>query len=440
MQNTNKGFISIILAIVVAALVGGGISYYYNTQKLGQKIPVVVADFETTLASKISSSATSMELTSASTTAGSNLSGYLCFTIETEYVCGTASTTNPVYIESMIRGIDPIDGDLEVASLKEEHRRGSSVKITNHPQLTILTRIMSGDETYPNALTYDASVVVNAASATNTIPNLQYVNTVATSGAAFANYDTTGIVRLATSSQLTIGTATSSAGEYLVVPSELVHASSSAKALIPISRTTGKIDQGWLDLTESFTFTGATAFASSTFNKTLQVTGTSTFATSTITNLNVLATSTLTGTTTFGAIPILPSATPTTDYQVTSKAYVDDKALLYFEVNPATAGATTSNNSSGWVDWDLGSIISSAKAVEIFIAGRPDNAADDKAGVRYNGSSISRMYPADVFGTAGEGWNLTLIVPTNATTVVETYGTPTSWAEGYKFTVLGYWR
>ena len=139
-----KGINSIAILIAVTALVvvvGVGFFLKQQQDKLGANIPVTVAIFETTLATKISSSATSMTLTSGEDKSGDDLSGYICFTIDAgsaaseEFVCGTVVATA---VSSMIRGIDPIDGDLEVTALKKKHRRGASVKITNYPQLGII--------------------------------------------------------------------------------------------------------------------------------------------------------------------------------------------------------------------------------------------------------------------------------------------------------------
>lgn len=127
-------------------------------------IPVTVATFQTSLQASITASATSMTLVSGTNAAGNSLSGYTCFNIDegtsiAEFVCGQASGTA---ITSMIRGIDPVDGDLEVTALKKAHRRGASVKITNYPSLGILSRILNGNEQLPSAITYASGVTPTA--------------------------------------------------------------------------------------------------------------------------------------------------------------------------------------------------------------------------------------------------------------------------------------
>lgn len=235
---------------------------------LGAAIPIATARFETSLASGIASTDTSMTLTTASTTAGASISGYYCFTIDegttsSEFVCGTASG---ITISSMLRGIDPIDGDLEVTALKKSHRRGASVKVTDFPVLGIISRIVNGDETLPNILQYSTSSATSTQG--NNIFNLAsvgYVNSVASSGAANAFFGTVGLVDLATTSQALLGTATSGASIYLAVPNVLVKATSSALSVssgtIPIARKHGTgasttIESGFIDTQADYSYSG----------------------------------------------------------------------------------------------------------------------------------------------------------------------------------------
>ncbi len=388
-----KGFITIIASLLILAIGSAGLIAYIQgseervkkeLMEMGATIPVTVAIFETSLAVKISSSATTMTLTSASTTAGDDLSGYLCFAIDEgsaseEFVCGTASSTK---IVSMIRGIDPVDGDLEVSSLKKAHRRGSSVKITNHPGLAIISRIINGDETFPNRLSYTATNTYTAGS--SQIPDVNYVDRVATSGAAMASESVAGLVEIATYTELTIHSATGSTAAILMIPNEFVSSTSTASSTIVISESDGNIAQGYFDLEEDWTFAGTVISTYTTTTEdigasstTIPVVSTSdypssgtilieseaiTYATTNATNFGgavrgVLGTSasihttstevenysffvtagntsisgdaylsgnTYLATTTFSVIPTLPSATPTASYDASSKAYIDE--------------------------------------------------------------------------------------------------------------------
>ena len=228
----------------------------YALSRLGATIPTVVALFETTLASKITSSATSMTLTSGTDKSGDSLSGYLCFVIDEgsaseEFVCGTASGTS---VSSMIRGIDPVDGDEEVSSLKKEHRRGASVKISNYPQLGIISRIINGDETLPNKLTYASQPTI---SSDQDLATKKYADDLAIAGAPDITTSVKGIAELATTAETLIGTSTGSTGAFLVVPNSLFNQTSSAANLVPVTDTDGKLGQDFIDLTEAWSFTGA---------------------------------------------------------------------------------------------------------------------------------------------------------------------------------------
>lgn len=270
----NKGFSIVIATLLIASSFIGGILGYQiyrkvSQQQLGATIPKVVAVFETTLASKISSSATSMTLTSGTDKAGNSISGYMCFVLDEgtaseEFVCGTASSTS---VTGMIRGIDPVDGDLEVSSLKKEHRRGASVKVTNYPQLAIISRVLNGDETLPNPLEYDSSVTTSTLAGNNQyVASVDYVNNVALFGAPDADLDTKGIVEIPTRSEVASG-ATHGSGDtsaYMCLPTDYAATSSSATTTIPITLSNGKLDQSFIDTSQDFNFTGRVTIATST--------------------------------------------------------------------------------------------------------------------------------------------------------------------------------
>ena len=167
-KKVEKGSIviaGIILGIIVVITTGIIAIDIVNTVKMpryGTEIPQVVALFETTLATEISSSATStMTLTSGTTDDGTELSGYYGFIINEgesneEFVLATCSSTA---CTDLTRGISVITGNTNIATLQHSHRRGASVKITNHPILAILARIMNGDETFPNIISYATSTL-----------------------------------------------------------------------------------------------------------------------------------------------------------------------------------------------------------------------------------------------------------------------------------------
>ena len=190
-------------------------------QNVGATVPIVVAVFQTSLQASITASATSMTLVSGTDKAGNSLSGYQCFNIDEgtaveEFVCGTVSGTA---VSSMLRGIDPVDGDLEVTALKKAHRRGASVKITNYPSLAIVSRIINGTETIPNAIKYASGV---APSTADDLTDKAYVDAVAVAGAPDASTTVKGIGEEATLAEIDAATAAGgTAARLFINPSTL---------------------------------------------------------------------------------------------------------------------------------------------------------------------------------------------------------------------------
>ncbi len=308
-----------IVALALAAAIGIGAS---APAQFGASIPVVVTSFETSLATGITSSDTSMTLVKGTDDAGTSLSGYMCFTLDVnttsqEIVCGTVSATA---VTSMLRGIDPQDGDLEVSALKFSHRRGATVKITDAPSLQIISRILNGTETFPNAVSYAAGVASSTLTGQN-LASVNYVNGVAFAGAPNGSLTVKGIFEEATKAQTAAGTATDGTGADLIAPNAYFNATQSATTTVPVTGVLGKLSQAFLDLTENFTFTGGLRSSSSTISGTLALS----------------ATSTVTGNTTFSTTPTITNV-PTTGTQATNKTYVDGLTSIY---SASTGGRQT---------------------------------------------------------------------------------------------------
>ncbi len=148
-------------------------------------IPKTSAHFSTTLSAAISSTDTTMVLVSAADRAGNALSGLYGFVLDRgsaseEFVLGTVSGTT---VTISTRGLDPQDGKTQRSSLQQPHRRGATVELTDYPLLAILARLLNGDETIPNKLSYASHPSVTSA---QDIPDKQYVDTL---GTGHATYD-----------------------------------------------------------------------------------------------------------------------------------------------------------------------------------------------------------------------------------------------------------
>lgn len=308
-------------------------SLFFNIKPIdtavGSTIPTPVAQFQTSLASSIGANDTSMTLVSATDKSGTSLaSSTYGFIIDEgtgsdEFVLanctGTACT-------GMTRGISVTTGTTSVASLKKAHRRGASVKITDAPLLLILARINSGLDGFPNKLKYDTTPTLTSAgdiaykdyvdtagasstnyanstfiklagsqtvTSTNTWSNTQtfstspvipsptngtdaankaYIDAAAIAGGVIANNTTTGIQRVATSTQIATGYSSSTA---YAIPSSLASSTASTTSIVVATKSsTGKIDPTFLNgSSESYTFNGTTTVATSTYVGSWQIFG-----------------------------------------------------------------------------------------------------------------------------------------------------------------------
>jgi LysM repeat protein len=155
---------------------------------LGANLPIVVADFDDSLASRITSSASSLTLTRGTVPGtGTALSGLYGFRIDDEYMTATCVSTACTIVA---RGLSPVDGSTEVSALKAEHRRGAVVKISNFPQLALITRMLNGQDSIPGNI-YSSSTTYIPPSAAY-FASKYYVDSVGAGGFTAANVSSTG--------------------------------------------------------------------------------------------------------------------------------------------------------------------------------------------------------------------------------------------------------
>lgn len=162
---------------------------------------------------------------------------------------------------------------------------------------------LESTETIPGQKTFTLSPIVPTPSSSNLTyaANVEYVNDVATSGAANASETIKGIGELATKAEAAAGTSAGGTSARLLLPASMATTTPTATTSVPVTNASGKLSQSFLDLTASFTFSGTT-----------------TLATTTITDLTISSS-------TFSSLPNL-SSTPTTANQATRKSYVDGLA------------------------------------------------------------------------------------------------------------------
>ena len=202
---------------------------------------------------------------------------------------------NTATLSGCSRGLLPFSPYTASSTYQFSHGGGTSVIFSNPPQLYEEFPARGDAESITGLWTFSSSSIPRLDSylvATNDAQFIskKYADDLVASGVADGNYTTFGGYVLATTSQIIAGTATSTATRYLVLPSELANTTSSAKNIIPVTKTSGKLSQGFLDLTEGFTFSGGvTSTATTTLSNTIIGGTTSTISS---TNLNITSATT----------------------------------------------------------------------------------------------------------------------------------------------------
>lgn len=234
---------------------------------------------------------------------------FVSFTGVTQNADGTATLTG---VTRGLKFVAPYDQD---TSLRQTHSGGAIFIISNPPQLYNQLAAKGNDETITGTWTFSSSspATYNADPTftdSKQIVSKGYVDGVAFSGVSDGSETTKGIYEAATKGELAAGTATGGTGALLVPVTSQFNQTSSATTTVPVTKTNGKLSQGFLDLSESFAFTGSlTASGTATFN----------------------------ATTSFARIPTIPSSTPVNATDVASKNYVDGK----IGISPATTASSS---------------------------------------------------------------------------------------------------
>jgi len=160
-------------------------------------IPKLSAFFETSLASSLSASGTTISLVSSTDRDGSTLTGLYGLVIDPdtadrEYVLATVSST---LVSVVYRGLDAESPNTEVSGNKNPHRRGAIVKISDYPLLGVLRNLLNGEDTLPSKLKYDTNFTFTDDK--ELIPK-KYADELAIAGSPDASTSVKGISRLST--------------------------------------------------------------------------------------------------------------------------------------------------------------------------------------------------------------------------------------------------
>lgn len=354
-------------------------------------IPTAVSFFSTQLATPITASATSMTLVSGTDQTGTSLaSSTYAFTIDgqtpTQEVViadctGTACT-------NMQRGIDPLTGVTTVAALQFRHNRGATVNITDAPYLLIANRIINGDATFPNILTYAAGKTCTVSSSGQSLCPKTYIDQTASAGAANANETTAGLVQLSTGAQAAAGTSLGSTGARLSPPNSIASSTYNAASsnVVVVTGGSNTIDHNFIATSSLYRFTGNNTHAGQEV-----FTATTTLATTTINGVNI--SSHFGGTGSDGPLA-LTSGTTTIDL---ANAAVVTKNYTSISITGSGALAFTNPNANGSII-----VLKSQGNVTLTSSATPMIAAYYLGGTAGAGASASANNGTD--GTAGQGF------------------------------------
>lgn len=166
---------------------------------MAQRLSKIVADFSTSLATKVAVGGTSATLQSATDSDGNALSaGQYIFTIDgdsslKEYWLCDVSSTAVTNIQNISR-----QGTLSSGSVRE-HRIGASVKITNFAHIKFINDLLDGTTGFDTGtkIGYAGDPSLNVGD-TYKFSTIDYVNGVAIAGGADASTSVKGISKMST--------------------------------------------------------------------------------------------------------------------------------------------------------------------------------------------------------------------------------------------------
>ena len=206
-----------------------------------------------------------------------------------------------VTLTGVTRGNDFISPYSASSTLSQIHLVGSNFILSNtagfygqqflfaNNTATSSATLVFGSTTPP---TYDADPIW-ANFSTQVLADVSYVNSVVAAGAANASETVKGIVQLATATQAALGTATGSTGARLDLPASLATSTPTFQGtnVIPVTGTSNKLSQLFLDLTQTFNVSGLWNFSATTTMATSTVAST----TATVANIGTLNVNTFNG-------------------------------------------------------------------------------------------------------------------------------------------------
>jgi len=257
------------------------------------------------------------------------------FTGVTQNADGTASLT------TVTRGLTFSGADCTTSSTLGKAHAGGTIFIisntacfySNFPsksETSTITALWRFPSSTARMARVDATSSLTGASATILVWK-EYVDTVASSGAADADTTTKGIIEIATGAELASSTAAGGTSASLVPRSTSFSATSSAANVVPVVQNANGLNSVFINQTSTYAWTGAHTFATSTiFN------GSSTFNATTTFNANVVF---ATGSLASSSIPKLSATRASSSAGTTSTA-----STVFTPIDGASATLTTGAN------------------------------------------------------------------------------------------------
>jgi len=227
----------------------------------------VATNYRTTLSSSITSSQSTIPVSSVTTQIGDTLSmavlgDKVFFTLEPGgskeeiILCtGLSSTT----WTGCTRGLSSTGtSTATVAARRKSHNAGSTIIMSNVHY--VYDELVDKDqaETIGGLKTFSQIPLIPTSTptlGTQAVSFFQFQQATTTGGVNGSEL-IKGVWQGATQAQMVAGTASGSSGANLCLQNTYANATSTATTTIPITGTDGKLSQGFLDLTEDFTFSG----------------------------------------------------------------------------------------------------------------------------------------------------------------------------------------
>ena len=186
---------------------------------------------------------------------------------------------NTATLSGCTRGLRPFSPYTANSSYQFAHAGGTKLIFSNPPQLYDEAAFKGNDEAVTGVWTFNSNLPTSTLTATGTtqFATKGLVDAMANQGAATATESVTGISRLATEVQVASSTASTANLPYVIQAQNATSTptygcndtATSGSLCIPVAENDGKLNQGWLDLTEAYTWSGT-----QTFSGTTAVTGT----------------------------------------------------------------------------------------------------------------------------------------------------------------------